>query len=273
MKTKNSNSIYPADELVDIYIRVSTTEQALEGYSVAEQENRLRRYCEAMGFQIHKIHIDAGFSGASLNRPAIKEVIKDIQEHCVSKVLVWKLDRLSRSQKDMLIMLEDIFLANDCDFISMMESFDTSTAFGRAIVGILAAFAQLERENIKERTTMGRHARLAKGHYNGSRPPLGYRFLESSNDLKVEPYEASIVREIFSLFLGGTSINAIAALMQKKYPTVRTWNNTMIRRTLKNPVYIGKVRDVDVVRDGIHKAIISETEFYMANAFSATGNP
>ena len=266
MKTKNSNSIYPADELVDIYIRVSTTEQALEGYSVAEQENRLRRYCEAMGFRIHKIHIDAGFSGASLNRPAIKEVIKDIQGHCVSKVLVWKLDRLSRSQKDMLIMLEDIFLANDCDFISMMESFDTSTAFGRAIVGILAAFAQLERENIKERTIMGRHARLAKGHYNGSRPPLGYRFLESSNDLKVEPYEASIVREIFSLFLGGTSINAIAALMQKKYSTVRTWNNTMIRRTLKNPVYIGKVRDVDVVRDGIHEAIISETEFYMANA-------
>lgn len=256
----------PVADLVDLYIRVSTTEQALEGYSVAEQENRLRRYCEAMGLRIHKVHIDAGFSGASLDRPAIKEVIKDIQGHLVSKVIVWKLDRLSRSQKDMLIMLEDVFLANDCDFISMMESFDTSTAFGRAIVGILAAFAQLERENIKERTTMGRHARLAKGHYNGSRPPIGYRFLEGSNDLKIDSYEASIVREIFSLFLGGTSINAIAALMQKKYPTVRTWNNTMIRRTLKNPVCIGKVRDVDVVRDGIHEAIISETEFYMANA-------
>lgn len=256
----------PVADLVDLYIRVSTTEQALEGYSVAEQENRLRRYCEAMGLRIHKVHIDAGFSGASLDRPAIKEVIKDIQGHLVSKVIVWKLDRLSRSQKDMLIMLEDVFLANDCDFISMMESFDTSTAFGRAIVGILAAFAQLERENIKERTTMGRHARLAKGHYNGSRPPLGYRFLEGSNDLKIDSYEASIVREIFSLFLGGTSINAIAALMQKKYTTVRTWNNTMIRRTLKNPVYIGKVRDVDVVRDGIHEAIISEAEFYMANA-------
>ena len=138
-------------------------------------------------------------------------------------------------------MLEDVFLANDCDFISMMESFDTSTAFGRAIVGILAAFAQLERENIKERTTMGRRARLAKGHYNGSRPPLGYRFLEGSNDLKVEPYEANMVHEIFSSFLAGQSINAIAATMQRKYPTTRTWNNTMIRRTLKNPVYMGKV--------------------------------
>lgn len=256
----------PVADLVDLYIRVSTTEQALEGYSVAEQESRLRRYSEAMGFRIHKVHIDAGFSGASLDRPAIKEVIRDIQSHLVSKVIVWKLDRLSRSQKDMLVMLEDVFLANDCDFISMMESFDTSTAFGRAIVGILAAFAQLERENIKERTTMGRRARLAKGHYNGSRPPLGYSFLEGSNDLKIEPYEANMVREIFSAFLSGQSINAIAAIMQRKYPTTRTWNNTMIRRTLKNPIYMGKVKDVDVIRDGIHEPLISESEFVMANA-------
>lgn len=267
MKKKSAaSSVLPSPDLVDLYIRVSTTEQAMEGYSVVEQENRLRRYSEAMGFQIHKIHIDAGFSGASLDRPAIREVIKDVRKHLVSKVIVWKLDRLSRSQKDMLILLEDVFLVNDCDFVSMMESFDTSTAFGRAIVGILAAFAQLERENIKERTTMGRHARLAKGHYNGARPPLGYRFLEGCNDLKVDPYESSIVREIFSLFLAGSSINSIATSMQQKYPTLRSWNNTMIRRILKNPVYAGKVQDVDIIRDGIHQAIISETDSCMAIA-------
>ena len=157
-------AVEPPEDLVDLYIRVSTMEQAMEGYSVVEQENRLKRYCEAMGFRIHKVHIDAGFSGASLDRPAIQEVIRDVQGRLVKKVIVWKLDRLSRSQKDTLIMLEDVFLANDCDFVSMMESFDTSTAFGRAIVGILAAFAQLERENIKERTMMGRAARIAKGH-------------------------------------------------------------------------------------------------------------
>lgn len=265
MKNENirSNvSIY----MVDLYIRVSTTEQAMEGYSVGEQENRLRRFCEALGYQIHKIIIDPGYSGASLNRPGIKEVIRDVQEHLVSKVIVWKLDRLSRSQKDMLIMLEDVFLANNCDFVSMLESFDTSTAFGRAIVGILAAFAQLERENIKERTTMGRQARLAKGHYNSSRPPLGYSFLPGCNDLKVNPYEASIVREIFSLFLSGTAINAIATIMKQKYPTVRRWNNTTIRRTLRNSVYIGKVSDVGVTRDGIHESIISDSDFNMTNS-------
>ena len=251
--------VIPIDslDLVDLYIRVSTTEQALEGYSVAEQEHRLRQYCAAMGHRIHKVHIDAGFSGASLDRPGIKETIKDVQKHLVRRVIVWKLDRLSRSQKDTLIMLEDVFLENGCDFISMMESFDTSTSFGRAIVGILAAFAQLERENIKERTMMGRQARLAKGHYNGSRPPLGYSFIPGSNDLQVE---------IFKLFLSGISINAIARKREEKYPTVRTWNNTMIRRTLKNPVYIGKVNDNGILRDGIHEPLISEIDFQMANA-------
>lgn len=154
--------------MVDLYIRVSTTEQAMEGYSVAEQEKRLRQYSEAMGYRIYRVHIDAGYSGASLDRPAIREVIRDVKAGMVGKVIVWKLDRLSRSQKDVLIMLEDVFLANGCDFISMMESFDTTTAFGRAIVGILAAFSQLERENIKERTTMGKQARLAQGHYNAA---------------------------------------------------------------------------------------------------------
>ncbi|MCQ5187620.1 recombinase family protein, partial [Streptococcus parasanguinis] len=88
---------------------------------------------------------DAAYSGSSLERPGIQEVIRDVRAHKVKKVIVWKLDRLSRSQKDTLIMLEDVFLENNCDFVSMLESFDTSTPFGRAIVGILAAFAQLER--------------------------------------------------------------------------------------------------------------------------------
>lgn len=259
-------AVEPPEDLVDLYIRVSTMEQAMEGYSVVEQENRLKRYCEAMGFRIHKVHIDAGFSGASLDRPAIQEVIRDVQGRLVKKVIVWKLDRLSRSQKDTLIMLEDVFLANDCDFVSMMESFDTSTAFGRAIVGILAAFAQLERENIKERTMMGRAARIAKGHYNGSHPPLGYKFLPGCNDLVVDPFEAAIVREIFSLFLSGNSINGIAARMAEKYGKVRNWNGTAVRRVLGNPIYIGKVRQNGELFDGLHEPIISETDFYMANA-------
>ena len=155
------------DNVVDLYIRVSSTEQAEEGYSVGEQEARLRNYSAAMGYTIHAVHVDPGFSGASLHRPGIQRVIEDVNNGSCKKVIVWKLDRLSRSQKDTLILLEDVFLANDCHFISLMESFDTSTPFGRCIVGILAAFAQMERENIKLRTTMGRQARIRAGHFHG----------------------------------------------------------------------------------------------------------
>ena len=263
MKAKKTSVISPC--FVDLYVRVSTLEQAREGYSIAEQESRLRQYCNAMGFQIYHVHVDAGYSGASLDRPGVQSMIHDVRNHSVSKVIVWKLDRLSRSQRDMLVILEDVFLENGCDFVSMMESFDTSTAFGRMFVGILAAFAQLERENIKERTAMGRQARLVQGHYNSSRPPLGYKFISGTNDLIVDPFEATIVQEIFKSFLSGISINGIAEHLKNRYPTVRAWTGTMVRRTLQNPAYIGKVRDVDVIRDGIHHPIIPEANFHTTN--------
>lgn len=263
---KNRKKSELTSNLVDLYIRVSTTEQAQEGYSVNEQEHRLRQYCGAMGLSIYKVHIDPGYSGASLNRPGIQEVIRDVRSGAVKKVIVWKLDRLSRSQKDTLIMLEDVFLSNGCDFISMLESFDTSTAFGRAIIGILAAFAQLERENIKERTSMGRSARISKGRYSGSHAPLGYHFATGSNDLYINSYEAGIVREIFSLFLSGESVNRIAVIIDEKYGRIRNWNNTVVRRILSNPVYYGKVKENDKLYDGIHDPLISEADFISTNA-------
>ncbi len=269
MKKQKANTnpavAFKADAAI-LYVRVSTTEQAMEGYSVDEQTSRLKNYCKAMDIKIHKVIVDPGYSGSSLDRPGIQEVIREVRSKRAQKVIVWKLDRLSRSQKDTLIMLEDVFLENECDFVSMMESFDTSTPFGRAIVGILAAFAQLERENIRERTTMGRVARIAKGYYAGTHAPLGYRFKPGCNDLVVDNYEASIVREIFSSFLSGTSINAIAAAMKAKHDSIRKFTGTFIRRTLRNSVYIGKVRVNDVLYDGVHEAIIPETEFFMASA-------
>ena len=150
---------FSLDNVADLYIRVSTTEQAEEGYSVGEQEARLRSYCSAMGFTVNAVHIDPGYSGATLDRPGINKVIKDVRAGYVKKVIVWKLDRLSRSQKDVLVLLEDVFLENGCNFVSLMESFDTATPFGRCMVGILAAFAQMERENIKLRTMDGEASR------------------------------------------------------------------------------------------------------------------
>ena len=102
---------------VALYPRVSTTEQAKEGYSIREQIDRLTKYCDAMGWHIYKIYSDPGYSGANTQRPGLQEMIKDIKLKRVSKVVVYKLDRLSRSQLDTLYLIEKVFLANGVNFV------------------------------------------------------------------------------------------------------------------------------------------------------------
>ncbi len=256
------------DNVVDLYVRVSTTEQAEEGFSVGAQEEKLRAYCKAYNYQINAVHVDPGFSGATMDRPALKQVIRDVENNHCKKVIVWKLDRLSRSQKDTLILLEDVFAAHDCHFVSLMESFDTSTPIGRCMVGILAAFAQMERENIKVRTAMGRQARVKQGHYSGNKPPIGYAFNTASNgniisnDLIVDPYNAKIVQDIFKWYLEGYSLNGIAKRLADAGAGSYAWqHSTSIRRILSNPVYIGKVKLNNELYEGMHEPLISESDF------------
>lgn len=265
---KNVLSAEALENVVDLYIRVSTTEQAEEGYSVGEQESRLRSYCSAYGYIINAVHVDPGFSGATLERPGIKKVIKDVRAGKCKKIIVWKLDRLSRSQKDTMILLEDVFLENNCNFVSLTENFDTSTPFGRCIVGILSAFAQMERENLKIRTSMGRQARIKKGYFHGSHCPIGYKFKEGSNDLIIDPYTSKMIREVFRRFISGESIKSISKYMLETHgDNLYDWgNNTAIRRVLRNPVYMGYVTLGTEIYKGVHEAIISETDWYLAAA-------
>ena len=252
---------------VGIYIRVSTQEQAREGYSINEQEKKLSAYCMVKDWIIFEKYIDPGYSGSNIKRPALEKLINDIKAHKIDMVLVYKLDRLSRSQKDTMYLLEDVMIPNNVDLVALNESFDTSSSFGRAMIGLLSVFSQLERENIKERTTMGRLARIREGHNHGSIEPLGYEFIPGSNDLRVKPYEALIVKDIFKEALSGSSIVSISNIMVEKYgENVRSWNNTTVRRILNNPVYIGKVSYGAELFDGIHEPIIEETDFYTVQA-------
>lgn len=119
-----------------LYIRVSTQEQAQEGYSIGEQRERLIAYCKAHDWAISEIYVDGGYSGGNLNRPVMQKLMSETKKFDV--VLVYKLDRLSRSQRDTLYLIEEIFLPNTVDFVSMQESFDTSSPFGKAMIGLLA---------------------------------------------------------------------------------------------------------------------------------------
>lgn len=161
-----------------LYIRVSTDRQAEEGYSIEVQKERLTAFTKTFdGTVSFDTYIDDGYSGASLARPAMERLIEDAERRRITHVCVYKLDRLSRSQKDTLHLIEDVFLPNDVAFISVQESFNTATAFGRAVVGILSVFAQLERENIYERTRSGMQKRVEAGLWpGGGGTPFGYDY-------------------------------------------------------------------------------------------------
>ncbi len=255
--------VFNLENVVDLYVRVSTNEQAEEGYSVGEQEARLRSYCEAYGYTINAVHIDPGYSGATLDRPGINQVIKDVRGGHVKKVIVWKLDRLSRSQKDTLVLLEDVFLQNGCNFVSIMESFDTATPFGRCMVGILAAFAQMERENIKIRTMMGKQAGLKEGRYFSSRAPIGYQFEMQPNGklaLVVDPYTSKAIKDMFRIYASGKSESAVAGYVQEKYGLFPKLDRHSavgrVSRIMRNPVYMGIVRMKDQWYEGRHDSLV-----------------
>ena len=259
------------ENVVDIYCRVSTVEQAEEGYSIDEQEKKLRAYCTAMGYQINRVAVDPGYSGASLDRPGIREVMADVKHARCKKVIVWKLDRLSRSQKDTLGLLEDVFSPAGCAFVSLVENFDTATPIGRCIVGVLAAFAQMERENIKMRTMMGRQAAIQSGRYIGPCAPLGYRYQRKENgkrEIVPDPYMAMIIKEMYSMYNSGASLFMIAQHCMKNYglfKDLKTLPETRIGQIMRNPVYAGQVHIGAEVFEGSHQALVSMEEWQRAN--------
>lgn len=247
-----------------LYIRVSTLEQAQEGYSVGEQKERLIAYCKAKDWLIADIYVDGGYTGSNINRPGIQKLIAETDKFDL--VLVYKLDRLSRSQRDTLYLIEEVFRPNNVDFISMQESFDTSTPFGKAMIGLLAVFAQLEREQIKERTWMGRVARAKTGLYHGGgNIPIGYEYEDGK--LVVNPYEAEQVRKIFEWYLAGSSLKAITDRLQSegytnKYSSYNSWSS--VRNILGNETYMGTLHFGDIVVEHAHEAIISEEQYKAA---------
>lgn len=248
--------------MIACYARVSTSEQAENGHSIGEQQDRMVKYCDAMGWKHHKLYTDAGFSGATISRPAMQQLIKDVKAGKIEKVLVYKLDRLSRSQKDTLYLIEDIFLSHDCDFVSMSENFDTSSPFGRAMIGILAVFAQLEREQIKERMIMGKQARAKSGKFNGSScPPIGYDYI--NGELVINDFEAVQIRKIFEWFASGVPVLKITdrlndAGYEHKYGK---WSVVSVRRALTRQTYIGMSYSKGKWYQGIHEPILDREVF------------
>jgi site-specific DNA recombinase len=234
-----------------LYIRVSTDAQFEEGYSVDAQKEKLAQYCKLKDIENYEFYIDGGWSGSNIDRPEIKRLVTDIKAGKIDAVVVYKLDRLSRSQKDTVFLLEDVFIPNGCAFISLNENFDTSTPYGKAMIGILSVFAQLERENIRERTRMGMYERVKSGLWmGGGRVPFGYDYDREKNTL-VPNEEAEQVRQIYQLYLQGYSTTQLAGMFDVS-------GDQHISAILDRETYLGRIRFRGEIVEGCHEAIIDE---------------
>lgn len=236
-----------------IYIRVSTEAQE-EGYSIDAQKEQLTAYCVSRGIKNYDYYIDGGWSGSNIERPEMERLIQEVKDGKISHVVIYKLDRLSRSQKDTLYLLEDLFMPYNVDFISLTESLDTSTPTGRAMIGIIAAFAQLERENIKLRTRMGMLERVKEGYWmGGGRVPFGYDY-DKEQGILVPNKDADKVRKACELYIQGDSPQNIANMLGLKY-------DKLVTQIIKRKSNYGIIEYNGVEYQGRHEPIITKETY------------
>ena len=217
------------------YARVSTDEQAREGVSLDAQRSRIRAYCEAKELALGDVLVDDGISGKTLERPALRELVERCERGEVGHVVVVKLDRLTRRTRDLLALVDDLFLARQIELHSVSESLDTSTPHGRFVLTLFGGLAQMERELIGERTRTAlaykRQQRQPTSH-----PPYGFKANGSRNRMLPVPEELAVVqRIIYRWRLGGSYGRIAAALNADGTPTKRggRWHPATVRKVVQ----------------------------------------
>lgn len=216
------------------YVRVSCEEQVREGVSLEAQRARITAYADAKGLLLDTIYSDEGVSGRGLDRPSFQKLLR----HCgcgqVGHVIVWRLDRLTRRTRDLLSLVEDLFLARQIEMHSVSESLDTATPHGRFVLTLFGGLAQMERELIADRTRVA----LAWKRDHGlptSHPPLGFRAVGKRERMEPVADELDIVRRILGLWRDGESYRSIAAALNAAgVPTKRgaTWHHTTVAKVV-----------------------------------------
>ena len=259
--------------ITGIYIRVSTEEQAKEGFSINAQKEKLISYANINNWKIYDFYIDDGISGKNItDRPSVTRLIEDVKNGKVNNILIYKLDRLTRSVKDLISLIE-MFEDYNCSFNSVTEKLDTSNAVGRMFIKIIGIFAEFERENLAERVSFGYEQKTREGNYTNTNGVNGYDYIVGSGQLVVNEIEKDIVNKIFDLYLEGNSMIKIAERLNKeKVPTKRggNWSQSTINSILTNPLYIGKIRygvnkriqNKSFNVNGKQKPIVKKDKFY-----------
>ncbi len=222
-----------------LYPRVSTEDQSRFGHSLDEQEDRLRKLCEFKGYKIYKVYREEGVSAKNTNRPRFQEMIQDMRDGRINKIIVYKLDRLTRSIKDLetiCTLLEEYH----CDLESVAEEINTGNANGKFFIRMLTILAQLEIERTSERTKFGLIGAAKKGHISG-KPALGYTKKDKSKKLVIDEIEAEVVKRIFNMYLEGSSVCYICEKFNEENVLNRHWATTTVDKILSNKIYIGNI--------------------------------
>ena len=237
--------------LAAVYVRVSTEDQAQHGFSLAGQEDALKNYASVLGYEIYEIYKDEGKSAKDIKRrPAMQKLLSDAENNKFSAIFIYKLDRFSRSLKDLILTIDKLKEWN-IDFISLQDKIKTASASGKLMFHIISAFAEFERNIIGERTTFGMQRKSKEGGFV-NKPPFGYKMLDKK--LVPDPEKSELVPEIFKEFYHtDISLNKLA---NKHNLTVNG-----LKKILSNRTYLGEVRFSGETSEGIHKPLIREILF------------
>jgi len=225
-------------KIAGIYIRVSTEDQAREGFSLGEQKEKLLQLCSFKDLEVYKVYKDAGISAKDMeHRPQFQEMLQDMKEGKINYIVAYKLDRITRSVRD-LEELISVLEQYNCFLLCDRDDVNTSTANGRFFVRMLTVLSQLEIEIVSERTKFGLNGAIKSGHIPGQRP-FGYTKSEDKKmivDNATRPY----VEKIFDMYLEGKSFQQIANYFKENniYPK-KKWRDTTIQKIIDNKIYMG----------------------------------
>lgn len=227
-------------KIAGIYIRVSTENQAREGFSLGEQEEKLRQLCKYKGFEIFKVYKDVGISAKDMkNRPAFQTMLEDMKNGLINYIVAYKLDRVTRSVRDLEVLISTLEKYH-CYLICDRDDVNISTANGRFFVRMLTVLSQLEIEIVSERTKFGLNGAIKAGHIPG-KCPLGY-YRDKDKTLKNDNSTKDVVVRIFEMYLEGKSYQTIVNILNKEkvlYPEVKHWIDSSINRIINNKIYMG----------------------------------
>lgn len=247
-----------------LYARVSTEDQAKEGFSLDAQIKRLEAYCRVRGWDVAGIYRDEGCSGRNTDRPEYHRMMAESDQWDI--LLVMKMDRIHRNSVNFTLMMDDLRMKGK-EFNSMQDKFDTTTAMGRFVMDIMQRIAQLESEQIGERVKIGMEykARNSTGNL-GSGHPYGYVY--SKGKLEVVTDEAHTVRAIYNMYVRGSTMDDIASFLNDaQIPAKKggTWNKQSICNILHNPLYTGYSVWDGIVRKGEQEPIIDMRTYEAVN--------